>query len=194
MNEIIMLNEQEFINKYWYASELKVLARSLGIVNVGKFRKNELEEIILKYFKTGKLIIPNKIQKIHNNNAEDTLTLKSTIKNYKNNKRTWNFITIEACKLQPNFKDKSGAKYWLNRWRENKVQKGIKITYGDLVNEYIRLNHIDRLPQIPSAKFNNFISDYLKNETGKNRTDAINAWDKLKQMNVPKDYDSWKNG
>jgi hypothetical protein len=56
----------------------------------------------------------------------------------------------------------------------------------------MRLSNIDRLPQIPSAKFNNFITDYLKNEKGKTRIDAIKAWGKLKEMNIPKDYNSWK--
>ena len=54
MNKIIKLSEQEFINKYWYASELKKLAKSIGILKTGKLRKDELEEIILKYLKTGK--------------------------------------------------------------------------------------------------------------------------------------------
>ena len=192
MNIIINLTEQEFINKYWYASELKKLAKSIGILNTGKLRKDELEEIILKYLKTGTLNIPIKNQLNYKNNVEDTLSLNSIIKNYKNNKKTWIFITREACKLQPDFKEKSGAKYWLNRWREEEMQKGNTITYGDLVNEYIGLNQIDRLPQIPSAKFNNFITDYLKNEKGKTRTDAIKAWEELKKMNIPKDYNSWK--
>lgn len=192
MNKIIKLSEQEFINKYWYASELKKLAKSIGIIKTGKFRKDELEKIILKYLKTGTLHIPIKNQSNCLNNVEDTLSLNSEIQNYKNNKKTWIFISREVCNIQPDFKAKSGVKYWLNRWREKEIQKGNTITYGDLINEYIRLNTIDKLPQIPSAKFNNFISDYLKNENGKTRTDAIEAWEKLKKMNIPKDYNSWK--
>jgi hypothetical protein len=192
MDKIIKLSEQEFINKYWYASELKELAKSLGILKAEKLRKDELEEIILKYLKTGRINIPIKKRLNYKSNVEDILRLNTIIKNYKNNKKTWVFIIREIRKLQPDFKDKSGAKYWLNRWREEEIQKGNAITYGDLVNEYIRLNNIDRLPQIPSAKFNNFISDYLKNEKGKTRTDAIKAWEELKKRNIPKDYNSWK--
>jgi len=192
MGKIIKLSEQEFINKYWYASELKELAKSLGILKTEKLRKDELEEIILNYIKTGEINIPLKKQLNYKSNMEDILRLKTIIKNYKNNKKTWVFIIREVNRLQPDFKIKSGSKYWLNRWREEEIQKGKAITYGDLVNEFIRLNHIDRLPQIPSAKFNNFITDYLKNEKGKTRTDAIKAWEELKKMNKPKDYNSWK--
>jgi len=192
MGKIIKLSEQEFINKYWYASELKELAKNLGILKTEKLRKDELEEIILNYIKTGEINIPLKKQLNYKSNMEDILRLKTIIKNYKNNKKTWVFIIREVNRLQPDFKIKSGSKYWLNRWREEEIQKGKAITYGDLVNEFIRLNHIDRLPQIPSAKFNNFITDYLKNEKGKTRTDAIKAWEELKKMNKPKDYNSWK--
>jgi len=165
MDKIKKLSEQEFINKYWYASELKELAKSLGILKTEKLRKDELEEIILKYLKTGRINIPTKKQLNYKSNVEDILRLNTIIKNYKNNKETWIFIISEARKLQLDFKEKSGAKYWLNRWREKEIQKGNTITYGDLVNEYIRLNHIDRLPQIPSAKFNPTFRTYKE---GKN--------------------------
>ena len=167
MNKIIKLSEQEFINKYWYASELKKLAKNIGISKAEKFRKDELEEIILKYIKTGELNIPKKIRSNNKSNVEDVLRLNTIIKNYKNDKKTWFFINQEVYKLEPNFKEKSGAKYWLNRWREKEIEKGNTITYDDLIKEYIRLNNIDRLPQISSAKFNNFITDYLKKEEGK---------------------------
>ena len=194
MGKIIKLSEQEFINKYWYASELKELAKSLGILKTEKLRKDELEVTILKYLKTGRMTIPTKKQLNFQSNVEDILRLNAIIKNYKNNKKTWAFIIREAHDLHPDFKEKSGSKYWLNRWREKEIQKGNSITYGALVDEYIRLNQIDRLPQIPSAKFNNFITDYLRNEKGKTRTDAIKAWEELKKMNMPKDYNSWKKG
>lgn len=162
MNNNLKLSVQEFTGKYWYASELKELAKRIGILKTGTLRKDELEVIIVKYLKTGKVTIPVKNRSHSKKNVEDTLSLHSIIKNYKNNKKTWIFITGGVGKLHPDFKGKSGAKYWLNRWREKKMQKGTTITYNDLINEYIRLCHSDRLPRIPSAKFNNFITDYLK--------------------------------
>ncbi len=190
--KIIKLNETQFLNNYYYASELKKLAKDIGIQNIMKLRKDELEKIILKYIKTGKINNSTKNQLTHKNKIEDTLNLNSYIKNYKNNKKTWIFINHEVRKLEPNFKEKSGAKYWLNRWREKQIEKGNQITYRDLVKEYLRLTNISKLPKIPSAKFNNFITDFLKNEKGKTRTDAIKEWEKLKKMNSPKNYISWK--
>lgn len=192
MDKSIKLSEQEFVNKYWYASELKEFAKGLGILKTEKLRKDELEVIVLNYLKTGKINIPVKKRLNYKSDVEDILRLNTIIQNYKNTKKTWNFIISEYKKLLPDYKEKSGAKYWLNRWREEKIQKGNSITYADLINEYIKLNQIDRLPQIPSAKFNNFISDYLKNEKEKTRADAIKAWGELKKMNIPKDYKSWK--
>ena len=90
-------------------------------------------------------------------------------------------------------KPKSGAKYWLNRWIENKLSHGEKITYDDVICEYIRLNQTEGwLPQIPSCKFNNFISNYLANEKNVTREDALKAWNKLKDMKAKKDYITWK--
>lgn len=192
MNRKINLSEHDFINKYWYTLELKRLAKKIGILNVSKIRKDELEKIILKYIKTGILEYPKNSKKNYKKNSEDILELDTIIKYYKNNKKTWIFISREVCKIQPDFKAKSGVKYWLNRWREKEIQKGNTITYGDLINEYIRLNNIDRLPQIPSAKFNNFITDFLKNEKNKTRVEAIRIWKKVKRMNLPKNYLSWK--
>ena len=39
---------------------------------------------------------------------------------------------------------------------------------------------------------NNFIMNYLKNENDAKRKDAMNEWVKLKELNIPKDYKSWK--
>src|SRR5258708_24337656 len=40
-----------------------------------------------------------------------------------------------ALKIVPDLRRKSGARYRLNRWREEQIQKGNKITYGDLRSE-----------------------------------------------------------
>src|SRR2546422_1573221 len=59
---------------------------------------------------------------------------------YTNDKGTKDFLEREAQKLAPGLKRKSGVRYRLNRWREERLIKGVKLTYGDLVKEYIRLN------------------------------------------------------
>ena len=182
---------QEFENKYWYMSELKALAKSLKIPVDSKTRKDQLEDMIIQFLEIGTVNKKNSFR-IKNRNI-DILNNHSYVKNFRNKKETWEFINSEMDKRVPGLKPKSGAKYWLNRWIENKLSNGEKITYNDVVCEYIRLNKTEeKLPQIPSCKFNNFISDYLANEKNATRKDALEAWTMLKDMKVKKDYITWK--
>jgi len=45
----------------------------------------------------------------------------------------------------------------------------------------------------PSARYINFLTNFLKSEPGATRTQAIRAWTELKKLPVPKDYRSWMN-
>ena len=182
---------KEFENKYWYMSELKELAKSLKIPFDSKIRKEQLEEMISQFLQTG-IVSKKNSSKIKSCNV-DILDLNSFVDNFRNTKETWKFINTEMDKRAPGLKIKSGAKYWLNRWIENKLSHGEKITYNDVICEYIRLNKTEgKLPQIPSCKFNNFISDYLANEKDATREAALEAWKKLKDMKIKKDYITWK--
>ena len=182
---------KEFENKYWYMSELKALAKSLEIPFDSRTRKDQLEDMIIQFLEIGTVNKKNSFR-IKNRNI-DILNNHSYVKNFRNKKETWEFINSEMDKRVPGLKPKSGAKYWLNRWIENKLSNGEKITYNDVVCEYIRLNKTEeKLPQIPSCKFNNFISDYLANEKNATRKDALEAWTMLKDMKVIKVYITWK--
>ena len=182
---------KEFENKYWYMSELKALAKSLEIHFDLKIRKDQLEKMIIHFLETGTVNKKNSYRsKIRN---RDILNSHTYVENFSNKKATWEFIHSEMDKRIPGLKSKSGAKYWLNRWIENKLSHGEKITYNDVICEYIRLNKTEgKLPQIPSCKFNNFISDYLANEKNATREEALDAWSKLKAMKAKKDYITWK--
>lgn len=121
------------------------------------------------------------------------LSLKLRVVNYTSNKETKDFLVREALKIAPNLKKKSGARYRLNRWREEQLTKGVRITYGDLVKQYIKLNQIEgRFPQAPSGRYINFLSDFLRSEKTATREQALKAWKKLKGLNVPKTYQAWK--
>jgi hypothetical protein len=62
-------------------------------------------------------------------------------------------------------KRKSGARYRLNRWREDRVANGVKITYRDLVREYVRLSQTaGPFPQVPHGRYINFLSDFMAGE------------------------------
>ena len=185
---------QEFENGYWYTTQLKSFVKALGIISVTAARKDELEKAIIEYLRHGKIknpiLKPSKGSQI--TDLEKGLSLDLPVVNYTSNKETKTFLMCEALKLAPDLPKKSGARYWLNRWREEKINNGIKITYRDLVKQFVKLSQTsDRLPRIPSTRFNNFITDFLANEKNPRREKAIDAWENLKKMDIPKNYKSW---
>ena len=181
----------DFISGYWYASELKQFARDIGVPNSSKLRKDQLEEIIKIYIQTGSVAVSFK-KPVTRKAKSDNLDLQEYIQHYVSNKKTKSFIMDEALKLCPNLPKKSGVWYWTNRWREEQFEKKRKITYLNLVQHFVQLSTQEgRLPQIPSARFNNFITDFLAaNEGGREQAQA--AWEQLKSLDIPKTYVAWK--
>src|SRR5690606_22543426 len=124
---------------------------------------------------------------------EKGLTTSLPIINYTSNKQTKNFIKTEANKLVPGLKIKSGVWYRLNRWRDEQITKGNKITYGDLVNQFSQLSQTEgKIKKTAFSRNINFLSDFLTKEKNATRQQAINEWEKLKKLDIPKDYKSWK--
>ena len=186
---------EQFENGYWYATDLKAFAQEIGISAVGSLRKDEIEKLIIQFLKEGKIKKSSKpAKKSGAKDFENGLSLKLPILNYTSNAETKSFLLKEALKIVPGLKQKSGSRYWLNRWREEQMESGRKITYGDLVKQFIKLNQTkEDFPQIPSTRFNNFISDFLKFEPGANKANAQKAWEQLKKLDTPKNYRSWKS-
>ena len=190
------ITEAEFDNGYWYADEIKAFAKQLGIPYSSKLRKDELENLIKKFIRTGgKVSSPSRknIVQTGTKDYELGLTPSLTINNYTSNKETKQFIEKEALKISPSLKKKSGTSYRLNRWREEQINKGNKITYADLVAEYVRLHESSEpFEKIAQGRYINFIAEYLKKEPNATRQKAIKAWKALKKIDIPKDYKSWK--
>jgi hypothetical protein len=185
----------EFDNGYWYATEIKDFAEQIGIPHSNKLRKDELEKSIKLFLQTGRVELPTRrsLTKSGIKDLDKGLDLGLPVVNYTSNRETKEFIMREAQKMAPGLKKKSGTRYRLNRWREEQLTKGNKITYGDLVNEYVRLNQTEGpFKQIPVGRYINFLSDFLKSEKHATRADALAAWKRLKRMNVPKTYRDWK--
>jgi hypothetical protein len=189
------MTEQEFDNGYWYATELKVFAETLGIAQVSKLRKDELEKAIKTFLRTGKASVPTQ-RNLDRSGVRDIdrgLHLKLPVVNYTSNKETKDFIVREAEKKAPGLKRKSGARYRLNRWREEQLTQGVRLTYGDLVQQYIKLNQTEgKFAQAPTGRYINFLSDFLAAEKNATRAQAIKAWQKLKTLAIPKNYRAWK--
>jgi SAP domain-containing new25 len=186
---------QEFDNGYWYAVEIKAFAKELGIAGTSKLRKDELEKLIKEYLRTGKIKAPERtlLSRSGTRDIDKGLDLNLPIVHYTSNKETKDFIVKEALKIAPQLKRKSGARYRLNRWREEQLEKGIKITYGDLVKQYIKLNQFEgSFAQVPVVCYINFLSDFLKGEPDATREQAMKAWHQLKQLDISKNYSSWK--
>jgi SAP domain-containing new25 len=185
----------QFDNGYWYATEIKQFAKAIGIPSVNKLRKDELEKAIKLYLQTKRVVTPTKrvLSKSGVKDIEKGLSLTLPVVNYTSNRETKDFIVREAKKLVPDLKRKSGARYRLNRWREEQLTKGVKITYGDLMKQYVTLNQTEeRFAPIPSGRYINFLSDFLSSEKGATRDQALKAWRELKNLDAPKNYQAWK--
>lgn len=189
------MTEKQFDNGYWYAVEIKAFADEIGVPSASKLRKDELEKLIKHFLRTGQVRSSSRknLSKSGISDIEKGLHLKLPVARYTSNRATKDFIVKEALKIAPNLKRKSGARYRLNRWREEQIEKGIKISYEDLVRQYIKLNQLEgRFPQAPSGRYINFVSDFLSGEKDSTREMAMNVWRQLKQMDIPKNYRAWK--
>lgn len=184
----------QFDNGYWYATELKKFAETIGIPFASKLRKDEIEQSIKLFLRTGKIESATKrsFSAAGTKDVERGLSLDLPVVVYTNDHETKAFLEREAQKLAPGLKRKSGARYRLNRWREEQLSKGVKLTYEGLVKEYVRLNQTSGpFAHIPQDRYVNFLGDFLAAEKGATREQAIKAWKKLKTMDVPKNYRSW---
>ena len=131
---------EQFQNGYWYATELKAFADELGIPRAGQLRKNELEPAILHVLRTGKVarVARGRPKLEGTRDVERGLTLDLPVVVYTNDKDTKDFLEREAAKMDRRYKRRSGARYRINRWREDKLAAGDAITYRDLIAEYVR--------------------------------------------------------
>ncbi len=124
---------------------------------------------------------------------ERGLSLKLPVMTYTNDSETKDFLERESRKLSPEHKQRSGSRYRLNRWRGQQIASGVKINYGDLVREYVRLNRPDLAHErAPLACYINFLSDFFAAEKGAVRADGLWAWAEVKKLNGPKTYQAWK--
>jgi hypothetical protein len=188
------MTETEFDNGYWYAVDLKKFAQEIGVPSAMHLRKDELERAVKHFLRTGeaKNFAKRAMTKSGPRDIDLGLRLDLPVVHYTSNRQTKDFIVREAAKLQPGFKRKSGTRYLLNRWREEQLVQGRRITYGDLVRHAIELNKTKDGPlRAEHGRYMNFISDFMKANPGAPLSEAIAAWNALKKMDVPKTYQTW---
>src|SRR5204862_5048227 len=170
-----MMTLRDFENGYWYLDQLKNFAERMGIPEAKNQRKYELEKAIVAFLRTGKAALPTKrsLRKTGVKDVERGLNLKLRIENYTSNRETKDFIVEQAHLMAPQVREKSGAWYRLNRWREEQTTSGKHPTYGDLVRQYIVLNEMERFEKIPHGRYINFIAEFVAADMGATRAEAI---------------------
>lgn len=183
-----------FDNGYWYTAELRAFAVKVGVPFASKLRKDQLEAAIkgLLFAGSAKIESVPAPPKQGPRDVDRGLRLDLPVVHYTSNKQTKLFIEQEAAKIQPGFKRASGTRYLLNRWREEQIAAGRRITYRDLVLQAIALNADKRGPlRIEHGRYMNFISDYMAENKGAAHRDAVKAWHEVKAMDAPKTYAAW---
>lgn len=188
------MTETQFDNGYWYATELKAFAVRLGIPSASRLRKDQLEREIRHFLRVGEVRSrpPQRTQPAGPRDFERGLRLDLPIRRYVNNKETKSFILTECLRIDPAFRIKSGTKYLLNRWREQQIESGNRVTYGDLVRQFIEINAEKNGPlRTKQGRYNNFYSDFMASEQGATHSEVVRAWNELKQLDIPKTYQAW---
>jgi hypothetical protein len=188
------MTERDFDNGYWYATELRAFAAELGIPSASRLRKDELERAIKHFLRTGesKALARRELSTSGVRDVDRGLRLDLPVVNYTSNQETKEFIEREAAKLEPGFKRASGTRYLLNRWREEQLSSGKRITYRDLVERAIELNKAKHGPlRVEHARYINFLSDFMAANTGASHEEAVKAWREVKAMDAPKTYATW---
>jgi len=182
---------RQFDHGYWYATEIKKFAWSLGVPAAHKLRKDELEKIIRHFLIHGRVTsLPKRdLSRSGIKDVDRGLRLDLPVVLYTNDHETKAFLEREARKLDPAFKRRSGARYRLNRWRDAQLTRGAPITYRDVVTEYVHLNRPGTIhTKAPSGRYINFLSDFMVANPGATLAAAIRAWKTVKTMDSPKEY------
>jgi hypothetical protein len=185
------MTRRQFDHGYWYSTEIKRFAQSLGVPAAHRLRKDELEKAIRHFLVHGKVTSPAKRDPSRSGikDVDRGLRLDRRVVLYTNDRDTKAFLEREARRLDPTFKRRSGARYRLNRWREAQLTRGARITYRDLVREYVRLNRPETTyRRVPVDRYVYFLSDFMAANPGARMAAAIRAWKAVKRMNSPKNY------
>src|SRR5438477_12587261 len=84
----------QFDNGYWYTTELKDFAKTIGIPFAQRMRKDELEDCIKRFLTTGKVESPDKEGRLVRGTRDIDLglSLSLPVGRYTNDKTTKDFL------------------------------------------------------------------------------------------------------
>ena len=102
---------RQFDHGYWYATEIKRFARSLGVPAAHRLRKDELEKVIRHFLIHGQVTSPTKrdLSRSGIKDVDRGLRLDRRVTLYTNDRETKAFLEREARKLDPTFRRRSGS-------------------------------------------------------------------------------------
>src|SRR5262245_62469864 len=85
---------REFENGYWYLDQLKDFAERIGVPAARKLRKDELEQAIVVFLRTGTAALPTKrsLRRTGVKDVDRGLDVALRIVNYTSNRATKDFI------------------------------------------------------------------------------------------------------
>jgi len=188
------MSVEEFDAGYYYATEIRAFAHELGIP-VGNRRKTDLEDLIREFLRTREVPARRPVPSRKPGRARDELSLNTAVTNYVGDRATKEFMLEHVRAENPGIRNKSGQWYWLNDWRRRQQEAGRRFTYRDLVNHLRDLMLTEgRLPQIPSARMNNFITDFRADPDSPDMTRdrLLEEWYWLKQQAGPCTYAEYR--
>lgn len=177
------LKSDDFKEYYFLKEELKDFCRQEGLKISGS--KNQLENRIIYYLDTGKLLNDKKINSNSNskknNVSNEKISLNSVIgENFKCSEDKREFFENEIGK---SFKFKVKFQKWLKS-NPNK-------TYQDAINEYYNIQKSNKKTKIDKQfQYNKYIRDFFKNNKNKTLKDAIKCWNYKKNLKGHNNYES----
>lgn len=187
MNEKPVLNEaisiEDFKDFYWNSTELVEFCKLKGIDTTGG--KLQIVKNIEKFLLTGEIVKKQKVKvkkKVVLNN--EPLTLNTLItENYRNTQKHREF-----------FKNVIGDDFHFTTHFMNFCKNNPDKTLGDAVNEWYHERELRKNGKKTNIgkqfQFNQYFRDFFSDpqNKGKTRKDALEAWEKRKQIRGEKKY------
>ncbi|MCP4138421.1 MAG: hypothetical protein GY754_46110 [bacterium] len=184
-----MITEKDFLEKYWYKTELAGLCTELGIPNSGT--KAELQQRILHYLRTGEIKTspkkrtgskagPTKITNI----TLDSLFLKEGLRF---NHRLREFFAQHLNKNKISFTKHMGAAV------RNAEKNGSDITVRELLEIYSTpKENFEATDEDKTYQWNRFVKDFTQSPSAKNYTKPLKVasilWKQVRESRAPKEY------
>ncbi|WP_368659345.1 DUF6434 domain-containing protein [Metabacillus halosaccharovorans] len=168
---------QSFKNYYWLKTELQTFCRENGISVTGS--KPEIADRIEEFLKTGEIKSPIRKPNVKRNiQLLEELSLDTVI--------TENHRCSQSVRA---FFKTVIPKFHFSTYIQNYFKNNIGKTYRDVVDAWYEEEERKKAPTYtkkiaPQFEYNQFTRDFFADpkNRGKSRTDAIEAWKKIKKL------------